>query len=407
MSLIAYHEDSAGITSVPGFKSGSTHCDIRNTGDSRLDLTLILSEKPCQAAGVFTRNDLQAAPVAYCKQLIKKGNTIHGIVANSGNANAATGKHGMDDTCEMARHAEGIAQSPASSFLVCSTGRIGRHLPMDNIRAGIIAAHQAIGNTDKHGLDSATAILTSDTRTKSISAAIKCDDKVTTIGAIAKGAGMIEPNMATMLAFITTDIEAPQSYLQSALCKAVDNSFNAITVDGDMSTNDSVLLLANGDSSLKIDDGSDYAELFQEALNTICKFLSKKIMLDGERITKCVELQISGAQNRSDAERVARAIGNSLLVKTSWYGNDPNWGRIACAAGYAGAGLIESKLDIAYDNITALKNGQAQEENIVACTEIASRPEFKVSVNLNIGEGSFNLLASDLTEGYVDFNKSE
>ena len=407
MSPLSYHENSAGITDVPGFRCGSTSCDIRNTGDPRRDLTIIYSEKPCHAAGVFTRNDLRAAPVAYCRQLITGGKSIHGIVVNSGNANAATGEQGMQDAREMAELAAKTVQSPAGSFFVCSTGRIGRELPMDTIRHGISAAQDALGTTDKHGHDSATAILTSDTRTKSITATIKCGDKVATIAAIAKGAGMIEPNMATILAFIVTDIEAPRSYLQSLLSKAVENSFNAITVDGDTSTNDSVLLLANGLSSLRIDDSSAYAGLVQEALNFICKFLAKKIVQDGERVTKCVELQITGAHNRSDAERVARAIGNSLLVKTSWYGNDPNWGRIANAAGYANAGLIEGKLDIAYDNIIALKSGKAQKENLTACVEVASHPEFTVSVNLNLGEGCFNLLASDLTEGYVDFNKSE
>ncbi|MCL4169906.1 UNVERIFIED_CONTAM: hypothetical protein GTU68_064124 [Idotea baltica] len=276
---------------------------------------------------------------------------------------------------------------------------------MDRLVEAIKEAGDAAKSQKKENLDFGKSILTSDTREKVCTATFEIDGKTVTVGGSAKGAGMIQPNMATMLAFITTDIAATSTQLQTVLSAAVKNTFNAITVDGDMSTNDTVLLLANGQSGVALDESS--SELFEKAVWMICDALADKIVADGERITKVVELLISGAKTEKDAENVARAIGNSLLVKTSWYGNDPNWGRLIDALGYAEAQIDPDTIDISYEDVPALVMSTPIPDNKPKWKEVVSKPRFSISVNLNQGESSYRLRASDLTEGYVDFNKSE
>ena len=265
------------------------------------------------------------------------------------------------------------------------------------------------GRTPDHGHRAASAILTSDTKPKTVTVSFTYDGKKHFVSGIAKGAGMIQPNMATMLAFLATDFSVPRSFLQKTLSEAVSGTFNCITVDGDMSTNDTVLMLANGHSGVSVGDKSprELRVLFAEAVWKACEALAEKIVSDGEKITKVVELKIQGAASSEDAEKIARAIGNSLLVKSSWYGEDPNWGRLADAAGYAGAKLIEAKLDILYNDTPAMTAGKPHPDLKPKWKEIVKAKRFTITLNLHLGKASFRLLASDLTEGYVNYNKSE
>ena len=402
-------EKSNGVGDCPGFKAAGVPCDARELDDKeRLDLALITAEKPCPAAGVFTLNDLCAAPVQLCKEILSRsGNKVAGFVVNSGNANAATGAQGLADAKEMGAIAQ-LTSGIGQPFLVCSTGRIGRKLPMERIEYGIeTAARQLVGDAQS-SLNAADAILTSDTRRKVATAQFEYGGKTVTVSGMAKGAGMIEPNMATMLAFLTTDVVSNGDQLKNVLTNAVNQTFNRISIDGDMSSNDTVLLLASGNSGVDPWDGP--AELlfaFKEAVLKVCDRLAELIVGDGEKVTKLIELIVTGCPRISDAEKVARAVGNSLLVKASWYGSDPNWGRVADAAGYARVGLKEELLDIHYNDVPALIKGVPQEQNQPQWKAVVSDNRFRITVNLNQGNADYRLLTSDLSEAYVNFNKSE
>jgi len=401
-------DPSPGIGDAPGFACAGVGCDIRGLGADRLDLALIHSPAPCAAAGVFTTNDVKAAPVVLGQDTLRAGGPIHGVVVNSGNANACTGAQGMADAKEMIAAAEQACGAPAGSFFVCSTGRIGRRLPMDKVAAGIAQAGRALENSAAQSENAARAILTSDTRPKTATARMVWRDQTITVAGMGKGAGMIEPNMATMLAFLATDATVAPALLQKILHAANAVTFNGITVDGDMSTNDTVLLLANGHSKVEVDEtGVELLELFQRAVTAVCRKLAEKIVGDGERVTKFVRLHIKGAPNDAAAEKVARCLGNSLLVKTSWFGGDPNWGRLMDAAGYARIGLVEEKVDLYYNDAPALLQGKPQDQHTAEWKEIVARKEFSITLNLNLGDGAFDLLSTDLSTGYVDFNKSE
>jgi glutamate N-acetyltransferase/amino-acid N-acetyltransferase len=402
--------DSAGITDVPGFEAAGAACDIRQKNDpKRLDLALLYSLRPCTAAGTFTKNVVKAAPVLLDQKHLTEGGPFHGILANSGNANACTGADGLRDALAMAQRAGAALSQKASAFLVCSTGRIGQPMPMDRVLKGIERAVSDKGRTPLHGRKAAEAVLTSDTRPKTVTVTFVYDGKKHTVAGFAKGAGMIQPNMATMLAFLATDFSVPRSFLQKTLAEAVTGTFNCITVDGDMSTNDTVLMLANGHSGVSVGDKSprELRVLFAEAVWKACDVLADKIVSDGEKITRVVEVKVNGAASAEDAEKVARAIGNSLLVKSSWFGGDPNWGRLADAAGYAGAKLVESKLDILYNDTPAMTGGRPHPELKPKWKEIVKARRFTVTLNLHLGKAGFRLLATDLTEGYVNYNKSE
>jgi glutamate N-acetyltransferase/amino-acid N-acetyltransferase len=401
-------ESPSGIADCPGFRTAGVACDIRGKGDLELlDLALVASEEPCHAAGVFTLNDVCAAPVLVCKEILTSPSAkVAGIVVNSGNANAATAEQGMIDAKEMSAIAQ-LETGIGSPFLVCSTGRIGRKLPMQNIKTGIAAAAKALSEESQNSLDAADAILTSDTRRKCATAQFTYEGKILTVSGIAKGAGMIEPNMATMLAFLATDLDVDNAALKNTLVQACNKTFNRISIDGDMSTNDTVLLLANGKSGLVPDDSPELLQAFREAVFMVCDNLAEKIVGDGEKITKLVELIVEGCQTEEDAEKVARCVGNSLLVKTSWYGSDPNWGRLADAAGYAQVGLKEACFDIYYDEVPALIGGIPQDNKLSEWKAIVAKKRFRITLNLNQGSGTFRLLTSDLSEAYVNFNKSE
>jgi len=400
-------ENPGGIADCPGYKVAGVACGVRETGKERLDLALFVTDPPASAAGVFTQNDVCAAPVHLCKQILEQsGDKVAGCVANSGNANACTGEQGMTDAGEMSAAAR-LATGLGAPFLVCSTGRIGRKLPMGKIQTGIERAAARLDTTPQSSLDAADAILTSDTRRKVATARFAYEGKTITVAGMAKGAGMIEPDMATMLAFLATDLEADSLLLKTVLKEVSDKTFNCISVDGDMSTNDTVLLFANGASGVKVKASPVLIEAFKRAVYLVCDVLAEKIVGDGEKITKLVELTVKGARSEADAEKVARAVGNSLLVKTSWYGSDPNWGRLADAAGYARIGLQEDRFDIHYDDVPALIGGRPQDDNLSQWKSIVSKKRFRITLDLNQGNGSYRLLTSDLSEAYVDFNKSE
>jgi glutamate N-acetyltransferase/amino-acid N-acetyltransferase len=403
-----------GLSDVPGFSVAGVHCDVRGKGDGRLDLALIHSHMPCTAAAVFTRNAVCAAPVRLCRTtLAGAAGPIHAIVANSGNANACTGRAGLRAARSMQEHAARALGVPAGSVLVASTGRIGEPLPVDRVKRGIAAAAHALAATPEAGLAAADAILTSDTGRKLVTLRVPTATGTVTLSGMAKGAGMIQPGMATMLAFLATDARIPRRALQQALGAAVDSTFNAITVDGDMSTNDTVLLLANGASGIRLGPRQpDAWRAFRAALAQACATLAEKIVGDGEKITKVVAVEVRGARSRADAEAVARAIGNSLLVKSSWYGNDPNWGRILDAAGYAGAALVEDRLQLHYQAphgrpVPAFVRGEARPRLKPRWREVVAQPRFSILLDLGLGRACFRLLATDLSEGYVHFNKSE
>ncbi len=406
--MVTFIDNSPGIADVQGFLVAGAGCDIRNKNTDRLDTAIILSTTPAVAAGVFTTNDIKAAPVRLCQARLAAGLPMRGIIANSGNANACTGEQGRLDADRMVALAEQLCGAPAGSFFVGSTGRIGDLLPMAKVEKGVAEAAARLAATEAESRRAAEAILTSDTRPKTATARFTWQGKTVSVSGIAKGAGMIEPGMATMLAFVATDAGLGRELLQSCLRKANGASFNTITVDGDMSTNDTVIVLANGASGVTVTEAdAPLLALFQEALDKVTFALADKIVGDGEKITKVVTVKIQGARTVADAETIARAIGNSLLVKSSWYGEDPNWGRLMDAAGYARVGIIEDRISIRYNDIPALVDGRPIPENKPAWKQEVKARRFTITMTLGLGAADYTLLATDLSEAYVNFNKSE
>ncbi|MFO7725792.1 MAG: bifunctional glutamate N-acetyltransferase/amino-acid acetyltransferase ArgJ [Oceanipulchritudo sp.] len=407
-------DSSNGLVDVPGFKVSAVHCDIRGNGDGRLDLALLSSESDCNAAGVFTRNTMAAAPVRLGREQVHEGGGgFRGILINSGNANACTGRGGLEDARLMRREAARSLGCDEMAVFVCSTGRIGERLPIERIRKGIVEAESLLSGESSAGRQAADAILTSDTRRKVSSYLVETPAGVVRLSGMAKGAGMIEPDMATMLAFICTDARIEPEPLQQLLAGATGESFNSITVDGDESTNDTVLMLANGSSGISLKPGAAGWAAFAAALGALCLDLASMIVGDGEKITKVVEIMVRGAASGIDAEKASRAIGNSLLVKASWYGNDPNWGRIMDALGYSGAEVAEEDVSMFYarsgesPEVAAFVGGEVVSSNRGLWKEIVSEPRFSIILDLGKGTASRRIWSTDLTEGYVAFNKSE
>jgi glutamate N-acetyltransferase / amino-acid N-acetyltransferase len=432
----SFTEISGSIVAPKGFTAGGVFCDIKKVGTGKgsnkgqkRDLALIVSEKPAAVAGMFTTNQICAAPVKVCLERMRK-RIAQAVVVNSGNANACTGKQGLADAHEMTSFAERALNLPGGSALVGSTGRIGVTMPMDNVRAGIIEAASLLGSAVENADHAAEAIMTSDTRPKQIAIEFKLGGRTVRIGGICKGAGMIQPGMsatgkhpaalphvglhATMLCFITTDAAVESNVLQKALNEAVASSFNRITVDGDMSTNDTVLVLANslaGNKKFGIRN-SEFG-IFQAALNHVCLELAKKIVRDGEGVHRVVTVRVNGAKTIQDADAAARAVANSPLVKTSWHGGDPNWGRIIDAIGYSPAKVVEEKIDIGYSAsgskkiLWSLKRGQPTKATFKQLCAAVAPKEFELHIHLNLGKASAVMYAADLTEEYVDFNKGD
>ena len=421
------------ITAPLGFRAAALFCDVKTLGTGKgsnkgqkRDLALIVSDVPAKAAGMFTTNQICAAPVKLCIEHLRN-NSAQAVVVNSGNANACTSLQGLADAREMATLTAQALGLKTTDVLVGSTGRIGIPLPMPNLRSGIAAVAKELKPSQTAAAQAAEAILTSDTQSKQIAVEFPLGGKTVRLGGIAKGAGMIHPGMsptgarppsspqglhATMLAYLTTDAKLDATALKKCLREAVAQSFNCITVDGDMSTNDTVLLLANGLASNGKLSAADM-KTFQTALNHICLALAKMIVGDGEGIGRVVTVRVTGAKSFTDAYDAARSVGNSALVKTSWSGGDPNWGRIIDALGYSPARITEEKVDIAYSasdsrkKIYSLKKGRPTRTSFESLCKAVKPKEFDLHINLNLGKGEAVLYAADLTEKYVEFNKGD
>lgn len=393
-------KDPQGVTYAKGFKAAGVKAGIKVSGN--LDVALIYTEKEAAVAGTFTQNKVAAAPVYVSKEVVATG-SAHAIVANAGCANACTGQQGLDDAHEMASIAAKALNIKADDVIVGSTGVIGVTLPMDKIASGI---KDAASNLSEDGSENAgNAIITTDTHSKSVTASFTIGDKEVHIGAIAKGSGMIHPNMATMLCFITTDISIDQPLLQSALSESVAKSFNMISVDGDISTNDMAIILANGEAgNEQIVCEDDNYEIFLENLMDLCAELAKDIAADGEGATKFITVNVKGAENFADAKTVGMAIANSPLVKTAFFGQDPNWGRIICAVGYSGANMVPEKTVVKIDDIIIFANGMGTKYDEEALADVMAQKAITINIELNMGDSDATVWTCDLSYDYVKIN---
>jgi len=382
-----------GVTAPQGFKAAGLACGIKESG--KKDLALIFSQVPAKAAAVFTSNKIKAAPLEVSRRHLSNG-VAQAIIINSGNANACTGRQGFDDALQMAQSvAEPLKISP-QDVLVASTGVIGNFLPMVKIKEGVKRAIQSL--TDQGSSNAAEAIMTTDTFPKEIAFEFEIEGRRVRIGGIAKGSGMIAPNMATMLAFLTTDVKIDEPFLKDCLKRAVDSSFNTITVDGQMSTNDMVAILANGMV------GNKELGLFEEALHLVCQELAKMIVKDGEGATKFVEIVIEGAMSQDQAKGIALAIANSNLVKTAFYGEDANWGRIMAALGSSGGEIDPDKIEIFFGTERIVVQGVGIPYDQDKVSQILKSPEIQVTVNLNLGQAQARVWTTDLSPEYVKIN---
>ena len=390
-----------GVCAPSGFRAAAVAAGVKKPGTTRLDCALIVSDRPTAVAGTFTTNVVCAAPVIYCREVCARG-SAQAIVANSGNANACTGEKGYEDTKTMAATAAGPLGITSEEVCVASTGVIGVPLPMDRLVPGIEKCTTAL--SEENGSDVAQTIMTTDTVPKELSVEVPLSNGVVTIGAVAKGAGMIAPNMATMLCFITTDAAIAPADLQALLQQAVSKSFNCICVDNDMSTNDTVLCLANGASEIALLPGSPDYHHFSEALTNLCISLAQALVRDGEGATKFIEITVTGAADDAEARIIAGSIAKSQLCKTAFYGQDANWGRIAAAAGYAGVNFDPAGLDLHIQGIHVLEAGQPTSYSEDEIQELMQGQEIRVAMTLQEGEGRAIYWTSDLSLDYVKIN---
>lgn len=396
--------DSGGVASPAGFRASGVHSGIKKKAGA-MDLAMLVSDKPAAAAGVFTLNLVKAAPVLFCKRRLAGKKKIRAVVINSGCANACTGARGLSDAGRTAALAARALDLDPDSVLVCSTGTIGKKLPMAAIEQGLPKAASAL--SERGGHDAARAIMTTDTRPKEAAARIVVNGRTVTIGGMAKGAGMIHPNMATLLAFVTTDAAVAPSALGRCLKAAADRSFNCISVDGDQSTNDTLILLANGAAGNRpLGPGHPAWNAFCRAVGEVCRKLALMIVRDGEGATKAVTIRIKGAPDERQARAAAFAVANSLLVKTSWFGADPNWGRVLAALGRSGCKFRPDRVDILYEDLLAVSRGQPAAYRESALHALISRPEFTITANLRAGAAEFTAYTCDCSEEYVRINAS-
>jgi len=389
---------SGTVTSPQGFLAGAVRASIK--GQEKLDLAILCSEKPCVAAGVFTTNAIKAAPVILSQKHLKN-RSAQAVVVNSGCANACTGDSGMADAVEMARSVAQKLGLSSEDVLVAGTGVIGVPLPMDRVRAGI----RKVALTKEGGHELARAMMTTDTFLKEMAIFVESKLGEFSIGGVAKGAGMIHPNMATLLCFLTTDAAVDARFLQSALQKAVNGSFNMITIDGDTSPSDTVVILANdlaGTETINSRNG----ELFQKALDEVCLHLAKCVARDGEGATKLIEVAVEGAVNEAQARLAARTIASSPLFKAAIHGSDPNWGRIVAALGRSGAKVNENKLDVYLNDVCVMKQGSPVPFDKRELSTSLSGKEVSVRLSLNLGRGKATAWGCDLSEEYVTINSA-
>ena len=393
-------KDTQGVTFAKGFTAAGVKAGIKKSGT--LDVAVIYTKTQAVVAGTFTQNKVAAAPVYVSKEVVATG-TAHAIVANAGCANACTGQQGLDDAHKMAQIAADELGVNADDVIVGSTGVIGVNLPMDKLEAGI---KDAVANLSADGSDNAgRAIITTDTHSKSVTCEFELSGKTVRMGAIAKGSGMIRPNMATMLCYITTDIAIDQALLQKAVSGCVEKSFNMISVDGDMSTNDMVIVLANGEANnAKItEENADY-QIFFDKLMMLCTELAKQIAADGEGASKFLTINVKGAKSFADAKTVGMAIANSPLVKTAFFGEDPNWGRVICAVGYSGADMVPEKTVVKFGGITIFANGTGATYDEKALAHVMKEKDIVIDIELNMGQEDATVWSCDLSYEYVKIN---
>ncbi len=396
-----------GITAASGFCAAGLNAGIK--GNEKKDMAMVFSEKPCNAAGVFTTNVVKAAPVKWDKGVVDTSEFVQAIVVNSGVANACTGEEGYQYCVDMAMAAGKAVGIPKEAVLVASTGVIGRQLPMDKIKPGIEQLAKSLGKTRKDAKLAAEAIMTTDTKSKEVAVEIEIEGKKAVVAGMCKGSGMIHPNMATMLCFVVTDVAISHDMLQKALSDIVVDTFNMISVDGDTSTNDSVLLLANGmaENTMIETEGENY-EIFRAALKEVMTALSKKIAGDGEGCTCLFEAKVKGAESKEQARILAKSIICSNLTKAAIFGHDANWGRILCAMGYSGASFDPDKVDIYFESkagkLKIVENGVDTGYSEEKATEILSQEEVTAIADIKSGSEEATAWGCDLTYDYVKIN---
>ena len=396
--------DGGSVTSVPGFRAAGVTAGFKRSGAP--DFAMIASDVPANFDGAFTSCTFAAAPVQVCRKRVLESEYLRAAAINSGNANACTGATGIanaERTCELVAVRLGVKPEEVA---VSSTGRIGVQMPMATIERGIDLAAAAL--SDKVGPTAAEAIMTTDTVPKSVALQLEIGGKTVTIGAMTKGAGMIDPAMtvphATMLCYITTDVKADNALLRDMIGANVADSFNRITVDGDMSTNDTTIVMANGLSGIELKAGTPEAALFQEALLTVMQDLARRMVMDGEGATKFVTVKVVHSRSKENAKLCAEAVANSLLCKTAWFGGDPNWGRVVAALGYSGATFDPDKTDIYYDGMPVVRQGGDAGTPESALCGIVKQREFTVLVDQNEGDAEYWVWTSDISYEYVKIN---
>ena len=398
---------TGGVTAAKGFMAAGVEAGIKY--QNRKDMAMVYSKTPCRAAGVFTTNVVKAAPVLWDKEVVESEWEAQAIVVNSGIANACTGKLGYEYCRETAGAAADALEISPQSVLICSTGVIGMQLPMEKMTEGVRMLAKAIKPGEEAGTDAAKAIMTTDTRNKQVAVKVTIGGKVVTIGGMCKGSGMIHPNMCTMLAFVTTDVNISKKLLQEALSADVQDTFNMVSVDGDTSTNDTLLVLANGQAENPeiTEKGADY-DTFVEALHFVNETLAKKIAGDGEGATALFEVKVIHADNKEDAKTLAKSVITSSLTKAALFGHDANWGRILCALGYSGAKFdpeaIELYLESSAGKILIFKDGMAADYSEEEATRILSCSEVTALVDMKMGEAEATAWGCDLTYDYVKIN---
>lgn len=398
---------TGGVTAAKGFMAAGVEAGIKY--QNRKDMAMVYSKTPCRAAGVFTTNVVKAAPVLWDKEVVESEWEAQAIVVNSGIANACTGKLGYEYCRETAGAAADALEISPQSVLICSTGVIGMQLPMEKMTEGVRMLAKAIKPGEEAGTDAAKAIMTTDTRNKQVAVKVTIGGKEVTIGGMCKGSGMIHPNMCTMLAFVTTDVNISKKLLQEALSVDVQDTFNMVSVDGDTSTNDTLLVLANGQAGNHeiTEKGADY-DTFVEALHYVNETLAKKIAGDGEGATALFEVKVIHADNKEDAKTLAKSVITSSLTKAALFGHDANWGRILCALGYSGAKFdpeaIELYLESSAGKILIFKDGMAADYSEEEATRILSCSEVTALVDMKMGEAEATAWGCDLTYDYVKIN---
>ena len=398
---------NGGVTAAKGFEAAAAAAQIKYK--DRTDMALIYSKAPCVAAGTFTTNVVKAAPVKWDQEIVKNSPKVHAVVINSGIANACTGEEGYGYCEQTAQAAERLLRIPVSSVLVASTGVIGMQLPMDRIRDGVALLAGAKADTEEAGLEAAKAIMTTDTKPKYAAAQVEIGGKIVTVGGMCKGSGMIHPNMCTMLGFVTTDAVITKEMLQKALSEDIQDTYNMVSVDGDTSTNDTVLLLANGMAGNPVIEKEDeHYAAFKEALNYVNTELAKKIAGDGEGATCLFEVKVIGAESKEQAVTLSKSVITSSLTKAAIYGHDANWGRILCAMGYSGAQFDPDKVDLYFESaagkLKIIENGVSTGYSEELATKILSEEYVTAIADMKMGEASATAWGCDLTHEYVNIN---